>query len=279
MQARPSVSVILNVYKRSANLSSQLEAIKSQTVPVKEILIWENGEETSNSNFNGIRARSDSNLGVWARFAFALNASSEFVWLIDDDAIPSPGWLESALRTHKLTGGVIGSRGLRFRTSSSYTLYEEFGPNKPHDQLQEVDIVGHNWILPRDWLGVFWSEIGNRFNDTMAGEDIHLSYAAQKHLGVGTFVPPHPANDRSIWGEQPAEEADFGQDNHAISRSTASMRKFEQAYAHYIGHGFKPLCLRSESSKERTWDRMMGAAVRSNPRFAHKLARLLGLTK
>lgn len=275
----PSVSVILNVYKRSENLQAQLGAIAAQTLPVSETLIWENGEEISAKPFEALRARSDSNLGVWARFAFALNSNSEFVWIIDDDAIPGPGWLESAIRTHKRTGGLVGSRGLRFRTKSSYTLYEEFGPNSPNDQVEEVDIVGHNWVFPREWLGVFWAEIGSRFHNIRAGEDIHLSYATQKHLGVGTFVPPHPANNRTIWGEQPAAEAHFGRDEHAISRSMESMKKFEDAYAHYIRRGFQPMCSRSEILTERTKDRVLGAAVRFNPVLAHKVAKFMRLTK
>lgn len=275
----PSVSVILNVYKRSENFQAQLRAIAAQTLPVRETLVWENGEEVSPEPFEALRARSDLNLGVWARFAYALNSSSEFVWIIDDDAIPEPGWLESALRTHALTGGLVGSRGLRFRTTSSYTLYDEFGPNNPNDKVEEVDIVGHNWVFPREWLGAFWAELGSRFHNNRAGEDIHLSYAAQKHLGVGTFVPPHPANNRSIWGEQPADEASFGRDEHAISRSMEAMKKFEEAYSHYIRIGFKPLCTRSEVFMERSRDRVLGSAVRVNPGLAHKVARLLRLAK
>lgn len=271
--------MILNVYKRSANLSRQLEAISAQTIPVTEILIWENGEESSGSSGPAIRARSDSNLGVWARFAFALNSSSQFVWIIDDDVVPGTGWLESALNVHASTGGLVGSRGLRFKTSASYTLYDEFGPNNPNGEVEEVDIVGHNWIFPRAWLGVFWGEIGNQFQNSRAGEDIHLSYAIQKNLGVGTFVPPHPANNRAIWGEQPAQESEFGQDEHAISRSTESMRKFEEAYAHYIRCGFKPMSVRKADFRERAWDRAIGSAVRANPSLAHKIARLFRLTK
>lgn len=275
---RPSVSVVLNVFRRSSNLEAQLKAIAEQTYKVHEILVWENGAESAGEFIAGLRARSDSNLGVWARFSYALNASSDFVWLIDDDAIPGPGWLANALKTHFETGGVIGSRGLRFKTSQSYTLYEEFGPNNPNESIEQVDIVGHNWIFPKNWLGAFWAELPSKYSNPRAGEDIHLSFAAQSRLGVGTFVPPHPRSDRSLWGEQPAVEAEFGQDEHAISQSKDSLRKFEDAYAHYISVGFRPMCMSAEGG-ERLSDRAIGTAIRLNPSFAHKIASLIKFRK
>lgn len=275
----PTVSVVLNVFKRSKNLPRQLEAIYAQTIPVSEILIWENGEEGSPAGLKVKRARSDHNLGVWARFAFALNAESEFVWIIDDDVIPGPGWLESALITHSATGGLVGSRGLRFKSNVSYTLYDEFGPNGPNDELEEVDIVGHNWIFPRAWLGVFWSEIGNKFQSILAGEDIHLSFSIQKHLEVGTYVPPHPTGNRNIWGEQPASEAEFGRESLAISQSKNSLKRFEQAYAHYINQGFQPLCGRSVAHRQKTTDLALGSLVRFSPKLAHDVARFLRIRK
>lgn len=275
----PSVSVVLNVFRRSKNFHSQLNAIQSQTVDIREILVWENGEESASDSAVTFHARCSSNLGVWARFAFALNASSDFVWVIDDDSIPGPRWLENALHTHQQTGGLVGSRGLRFRTRNSYTLYDEFGPNNPSSQITEVDIVGHNWLFPREWLGAFWSLYSERFPGNLAGEDIHLSYSVQKVLGVGTFVPPHPAHDLSLWGEQAASDSDFGQDEAAISKNPKSMIKFEQAYAHYIGQGYQPLCMRSSEHLPTVSERLVAKAVAFNPHLAQRFAERLGLRK
>ena len=226
-----------------------------------------------------VHARSNSNLGVWARFAFALNASSQYIWVIDDDAIPGTRWLQNALHTHLSTGGLVGSRGLRFRTTSSYTLYDEFGPNSPNPEASEVDIVGHNWLFPREWLGAFWSVYSERFPGNLAGEDIHLSYAVQKVLGVGTFVPPHPIEDRSLWGEQPASEAEFGSDGAAISIDPRSMKKFEDAYAHYMALGFAPMCTRGGDYRPSASDQLAARLIAANPSLVQRFTKVLGLRK
>jgi glycosyltransferase involved in cell wall biosynthesis len=236
----PTVAVVLNVYKRGENFQNQLRAINNQTTKVDEVLVWENGNDRADlSNMEDIQlARSNSNLGVWSRFAFALNASTDFIWLIDDDTIPGARWLENALETFRSHPGVIGSRGLRFRSRDAYLLYDEFGPNFPNDQVMEVDIVGHNWIVPRKWLGFFWAEYEGKFDSHLAGEDIHISFAVQKHLGLGTFVPPHPEDSQEFWGEVRSESEIDGTDSAAISRSPKSLRRFESAYSHYLGLGF-----------------------------------------
>lgn len=277
--SNPSVSVVLNVFRRSHNFQAQLDAIKSQSLKVREILAWENGEDSVSDSRVSIHSRCNTNLGVWARFAYALNASSDYVWVIDDDSIPGSRWLENALETHRLTGGLVGSRGLRFRTSSSYTLYEEYGPNRPNSEITEVDIVGHNWVFPREWLGAFWGLYSERFPGSLAGEDIHLSFAIQKLHGVGTFVPPHPEDDRSIWGEQPASEASFGSDAAAISVNPKSMAKFEQAYSHYIKRGFAPICSREPEHKPTVSEALAAKAIARNPNLAHKVAKWLRLGK
>ena len=276
---RDTVSVVLNVFKRSANYESQLAAIAAQTQPVTEILVWENGNDSVPHQTASVHARSSKNLGVWARFAFALNATSDFIWMIDDDSIPGPEWLASALDAHYQTGGLIGSRGLRFRTPDSYTLYDEVGPNNPNSEIVGVDIVGHNWIFPRSWLGQFWSLGTSRFNNPLAGEDIHLSFIAQTACGAGTFVPPHPIDNRAVWGEQPALEAEFGSDESAISRDLSSMARFENAYQHYINLGFTPLCTRDSKNRPSSLDRLSAKALRRAPKLAHRVARWLKVQK
>jgi hypothetical protein len=273
----PSVTAVLNLFKRGRKLEEQIYAIRSQTYPVSELLMWENGEDSSPEADVDIRIRSEKNLGVWARFSAALNAKSDFVWMIDDDSIPGSRFLESALETFSATPGVIGSRGLKFRTSKSYTLYDEYGPLNPNPDPVKVDIVGHNWIFPREWLGVFWREYSAKFDHSLAGEDIHLSYAVQKHLGLGTYVAPHPENDLSLWGEA-APTRESSKDPVAISTSPASMRRFEEALAHYVALGFEVQSEAAQIPPSRK-DLFTGSVVRRAPYAAQRLAEVLGLKK
>jgi len=277
-----TVTVILNVFRRGKNLEKQLKAIENQSHKVDEIIIWENGEDQTPANLVGWThlARSAKNLGVWARFAFALNGKADFIWMIDDDTIPGARWLENALATFAETPGVIGSRGLRFRSQHSYTLYDEVGPNAPNSTIEAVDIVGHNWVFPRVWLGYFWAEYPSRFPGELAGEDIHLSYAVKKHLGLGTFVPPHPTDKKELWGEiQDENEPEFnGRDSAAISQNPASMRRFELAFKHYIEKGFTLLSAGNEG-EFRFFTDMAAKSIARFPSASQRLARALRFRK
>lgn len=276
----PSLAVVLNVFRRGANLPQQLSAIENQLWRPSEVLIWENGTDRADSFVKTDEffvARSNRNAGVWPRFLFAQNAKSDFVWLIDDDVIPGHRWTLNMLETFKARNGVIGSRGLRFSSTQNYLMYSEFGSNNPSQRIEEVDIVGHNWFFPRDWLKYFLLELENRFDSELAGEDIHLSYSIQKHLGLGTFVPPHP-EDISYWGEVPNELPHSGTDSNAISQSPESKKRFERAYQHYLRKGFEPMVIRS-GEKRTSLESAVDFAIGKAPGIASKMAKVLGITK
>ena len=81
------VTVVLNGYKRGQHLETQLEAIKKQTLRPKEIMLWQNAGQDFNPEIAGKTtwASCNKNFGVWARFAYALNAKTEYVCVCDDD--------------------------------------------------------------------------------------------------------------------------------------------------------------------------------------------------
>lgn len=279
-----TVSVIMNVFRRGLNFADQISAIRSQSHEVSEILVWENGADKSGFEITEDQsvwgARASRNLGVWARFAFALNSKSDFVWVIDDDSIPGPLWLESVLDEFAKSPGVYGSRGLRFFGTSSYSLYEEFGPHRNNLGTEQVDIVGHNWVFPRSWLQYFWAEYGSAYPSDLAGEDIHLSFAVQKHLGLGTFVPPHPPSNQQLWGEVPNLASLDGTSSEAISKQPKSLKRFEDAYAHYISLGFKPMLNQTEKNLiTRLAYEAQSAGLRRAPSLIHKIARALRISK
>ena len=106
----------------------------------------------------------------------------------------------------------------------------------PNEQTQKVDIVGHAWYFERDWLSAFWREIPAD-DIFFAGEDMHFSYSIQKYLGLNTYVPPHPHNDKEMWGSIPESAWSYGTDQHATSAFAAEeMKKY---LYHLISNGFK----------------------------------------
>ena len=135
--------------------------------------------------------------------------------------------------------GLLGARGLRFRSKNRYTPNFDFGWNNPSNEIQKVDIVGHSWFFKRDWLSTFWRELPPKDFSNIAGEDIHFSYTLQKYLGLGTYVPPHPENNLELWGSQPDIAYEIGNDLEAISKKDDSILRFNTALKYYTKKGFR----------------------------------------
>lgn len=243
MTPSKDVSVVLNVFRRSEHFPEQLRAIQNQSVVPKEILVWENGEEAVPQDLRKFvtLTRASKNFGVWARFAHALNAKSEFICILDDDTIPGKDWLKNCLKTIEKTPGLLGTRGLIFESPNNYSINQEFGVYGPNDRTTQVDIVGHAWFFRKEWLAAYWAEYAGRFENPLAGEDIHFSYAIQKHLGLPTLVPPHRSSHPKEWGSNPRFAREIGEGAVAISKGTKAMGIFEKALQHYRNLGFRLL--------------------------------------
>jgi hypothetical protein len=205
------ITVVLNGYKRPEVLQEQVNAIRNQTIPPTEIMLWQNATEGFDTNLTSqlTTAVSNKNFGVWSRFAFALNAKTEYIAVFDDDTIPGPMWFENCLNTMKTHEGLLGSIGLICDTPNSYRPHTRYGWAEPNEKVVKVDIVGHAWFFKREWLGAFWRELPPT-GVSLVGEDMHFSYAIQKYLGLGTYVPPHPRHVPEMWGSLKGWELGVG---------------------------------------------------------------------
>jgi glycosyltransferase involved in cell wall biosynthesis len=237
------ITVLLSCYKRPHSLKDQYNSIKNQTVSVKEVMIWQNkGELNSFIPLNRevaaecSTAISNKNFGVWSRFAYALNADTEYVCIFDDDTIPGDMWLENCLNTIKTHNGLLGTIGVIFK-DLDYQNYDRFGWANPNEKTEEVDIVGHSWFFRKEWLSAFWQECGSPLHH-LSGEDVHFSYSLQKYFGLKTYVPPHPKNNKRLWGSLPESAYALGVDNVAVSVNCHGSH-FGANLKHYKNKGFK----------------------------------------
>lgn len=236
----PKVGVVLNAFKRTEFINIQLDALDNQSIKPSEVYVWQNdGDEIPSGNEHRyILAKCSSNLGVWARFAFALNLDCDYICLLDDDTIPGERWFENCINTLEIVDGLLGTRGLRFLSNRKYTPYEDVGWKSPNNEIEKVDIVGHSWFFKRELLGMFWSELPDLEWNKRAGEDIHFSYMIQK-FGLHTYVPPHPKGDLTLWGSNPKYGKELGNNEVAISVSPGATQKFDIVFQKYIAKGFK----------------------------------------
>jgi hypothetical protein len=212
------ITVILNCYRRPYNLRMQIDALRSQTNPPKEIWLWVN-QHPDNEGFSydtlGLDKifHNDYNWKFYGRFAGALLADTEYVAIFDDDTIPGSKWFENCLDTMEGNEGIMGSAGV-ILDDKYYVRHERSGWAVQNPKTTEVDLVGHAWFFKRDWLQYLWREKPPTWDN---GEDMHFSYAAQKYGGIKTYCPPHPPEDRELHGSIMGNE--LGIDDKATSNN------------------------------------------------------------
>ena len=239
----PTITVVLNVFKRASVLEKQIDSVCKQTIPPNEIILWKNfsGEQIKLSKkilSKVILMECSENLGVWARFSAALNSKSEFVCILDDDTIPGRKWFENCINSSRHFDGIFGTRGIRFYSKNRYDPHDFYGWQNPVDQITEVDIIGHAWFFKREYLSYFWKELPELNQSTRVGEDIHFSYTVQKYGNLNTYVPPHPLDDFDLWGSLPQYGNKIGTDIHSISNKVNSHALFNAALKNYTNKGF-----------------------------------------
>lgn len=94
-----SWTAILNQFKRPY-LEEQVRAMQSQTIPPEEIIVYSNGKFVDIPDWihrDCTVIESNKNFGVWARFTIALNATTEYICIFDDDTIPQKKWIENCI--------------------------------------------------------------------------------------------------------------------------------------------------------------------------------------
>jgi GT2 family glycosyltransferase len=238
------ITAILNLYKRPHVLKEQIDSLRNQTIPPKQIIIWRNyaegydiPEDIKNDK-SLIIFDSNKNMGVWARFTAGLIANTEYICVFDDDTIPGKKWFENCINTMNKVNGLLGTIGLLYNKNPNH--YFDFGPrigwDGPSDNIKQVDLVGHAWFFRRSWLPELFKIVPDYNFLFITGEDMGLSYAFQK-IGINTYVPPHPANDLEMYGSDPRLAYKYG--NESVGISVSCNPNFMQMFNYYKNKGFK----------------------------------------
>ena len=121
------VTAVLVAYNRRDLLTHALDALAAQTRPVDEVLVLDNNSDDDSAAVAaahpvGARVISlDRNTGGAGGFAAGIaaaldvpaNVSPEWVWLMDDDTIPTPDALAELLRAADTYDGPVALLGSR----------------------------------------------------------------------------------------------------------------------------------------------------------------------
>lgn len=275
------ITAIINVYKRPHTIDVQLEAIRSQTIQPKCIFIWNNGNKTVDltkyKNMPDVRVFDNNyNFGVWSRFLIGFLAPTEYICIFDDDTVPGPRWFENCLSSMKERQALYGTIGVIFKDVDRYSHFKRYGWDGPCYRSTPVDIVGHSWFFKREWLSHFVREEPQVYTKISNGEDMHFSFMLQKYANIPTLVPPHPANDMTLWGSQPKTAWAWGCDGNS---ETGAHYPIDKMYTEYIARGFTTLIKRQHASsqsdlemfKTKIKNRIPFAVIRPSDREYHVL--------
>tara|TARA_R110002126_G_scaffold106301_1_gene241187 strand:+ start:124 stop:1716 length:1593 start_codon:yes stop_codon:yes gene_type:complete len=240
---KKDITVILNCYRRPEYLKEQIEAVRNQTVQPEQIWVWVNHhEDNADFDFESLNVdrviRNDYNWKFYGRFSAALLAQTHFVALFDDDTIPGSRWFENCLTTYKTHPGILGGVGVQLKEERYYG-HHRIGWSNPNPEVEEVDLVGHAWFIPRSSVMDLWREIPYCWDN---GEDIQLSYLSQKYSAIKTYVPPHPLDKPQMHSSTKGME--YGVDTKATSRPTNHQVFYSErdnCVRNAIDNGWNPL--------------------------------------
>jgi len=243
------ISVILTAWRRPQYLEEQVERVLNQTVRPKEIVLWYNAPPKKLGIFERKQLISfkndkyvkkiicDYNFSIIPRFTLASCLESEYVCIFDDDTMPGEHWFENCLNHVDSEQTLCGTIGLRYLSKTELqTEKPRMGWEGMNEKLEYVDLVGHSWFFRREWAKYFWKEDPVSYT---FGEDIHFCAMLQRY-GIRSACPPHPQNDKSLWGSVKPER---GVDKVAISCSSDKSEEFWRVVTHEIERGYKPILL------------------------------------
>jgi hypothetical protein len=235
------ITVILNCYKRPQYLREQIISVKNQSISPEDIWVWynksESGVQYDISDLGVKVATVNHNFKFHGRFAFGLLAHTEYVAFFDDDTIPGPNWFKNCIDTIQSGyDGILGSVGV-ILNGDNYSNNSKVGwGHTPNIIPVEVDLVGHSWFMKKDYLRYLWYEEPISWEN---GEDMQLSYLAQKYGNIKTYVPPHPLSDKSIWGSLPDTGISYGNDKNASWRNKSHSLIRNELVKEQLNRGWK----------------------------------------
>lgn len=205
------LTVIFTSWSRPGLLRPQFQAIAQQTRPPTSVAAYVNppmvaaqpgvpilDEEVLSLMINW---RNSVNDGAWPRFYKAYELSTEYVAILDDDAIPGPAWLEEAIRAVSERNVCVAVTGALVDQDLNVHIV---GPGSDSEETV-VDFGRQGWVFKREWINHFM--LHQRLGHRNYGWGVHMASALQS-VNIPTVVLPYKNDDQETWGTIHPEEVD-----------------------------------------------------------------------
>jgi hypothetical protein len=192
------ITVLLTVFKRKT-LNLQLQALGHQSVRPRNVVVYHdmNFRRVSKTRIRRMGyflTENSANTKFIGRFAYLLNAQTEWVAVMDDDIIPGKYCLENYLSQSESTGGIIGGMGRIARTNPSRQDLMQPPDVGIRQEPILVDFVGHMWLFRKEQLFDMFAFPPVTY---ATGEDMHLCFSSKLRSGVPSFAGGQRSDDES----------------------------------------------------------------------------------
>lgn len=236
------ITVVLSGFKRYHLLQQQYDAVMSQSIKPAKVVVWHNASGQAPHLIDGpVHIVNNENTGVWSRFFYCLNNTTEFTCVLDDDCVPAPGWLENCLDTYDKHHCMVGGAGFYFHQPNViYTdvhTRSNYGHDKPFRQsvAKRADVSGHAWFFRTEWLKYFVQDMPNLRVYNTCGEDMHFNFVLQR-AGIHTYIAPQ--ND----GNTCCIFEDAGGSHEATFRLPGQLTKMNECFDAQRARAWKLIC-------------------------------------
>lgn len=236
------ITVVLSGYKRYHLLQQQYDAVMAQTVKPTKVVVWHNASDTQPLLIPGpVHVINKENTGVWSRFFYCLNNTTEFTCVIDDDCVPAPGWLQNCLDTYDAHKCMVAGAGFYFHQPNVMYTAGHTRSNYGHDrefrqtEARRADVTGHAWFFRTEWLKYFIQDMPDLSVYNTCGEDMHFNYALQR-AGIPSYVAAqNDDNTCCIFEDEGASSA-------ATFRIPGQLAKMNTRFDEQRASGWKLIC-------------------------------------
>jgi hypothetical protein len=252
------LTVIINAWGKPEYLSLVWESVQYQTRAPKETWVIQNNPgraadvpraflEAVSRDYKTVVIDSGLNHGCWFRFILAaLTCRTPYVAIYDDDTLSGHLALATALSEMQNRPGVYGGRGVTFDPVAGGPMFQRAsvsGWPRGTVSTEQVDFVGHLWVMERYWLRHLLSRLPELFLSSPdqgreCGEDMYVSFVAQLQE-IPTFVFGHGGHERNPrWSS--IQGIEMGAHRNAMYR-TGALRNANKYLRTLVAEGWRLL--------------------------------------
>ena len=162
-----TITAILTVWKRN-HLEEQILSLLKQTVPPNVIWIQQSQhhvdvESVIRKYRNQVRYTCwEDNPGVFGRFESVKDVETTYVYVLDDDIIPAPGFLKKALETSCRRHAIVSPHGrILDKWNNRTAQFVGDGYEFQHSFCtvdKVVDFGNNSWFFRKEWIDFFLKE-------------------------------------------------------------------------------------------------------------------------